>query len=117
LESDRDWSSYGDSRGKRLDGITGVFLFTTVLRSVTGFALPFDHLLPSHKVGIISLVAPALAIPARYARHLAGPWRWIHVVSTQIVLYLNVFVVIAQLFKKVPTLKALAPKQTEPPFG
>ncbi|HXM08473.1 MAG TPA: hypothetical protein VN946_00830 [Terriglobales bacterium] len=107
---------WGFSRGKRLDGITAIFLFTTVLTSVTGFAFPFDHLLPSHKVGIISLVALALAIPARYALHLAGPWRWIYVVSAQIALYLNVFVLIAQLFEKVPTLKALAPKGTEPPF-
>jgi len=107
---------WGFSRGKRLDGITVIFLFTTVLTSVTGFAFPFDYLLPSHKVGIISLVALVLAIPARYALHLAGPWRWIYVVSAQIALYLNVFVLIAQLFEKVPSLHALAPKGSEPPF-
>jgi len=33
-----------------------------------------------------------------------------------IALYLNVFVLIAQLFQKVPALKALAPTQTDPPF-
>jgi hypothetical protein len=32
-------------------------------------------------------------------------------------LYLNFFVLIAQLFQKVPPLKALAPTQTEPPFA
>ena len=31
-------------------------------------------------------------------------------------LYLNVFVLIAQLFQKVPALKPLAPTQSEPPF-
>ena len=31
-------------------------------------------------------------------------------------LYLNVFVLIAQLFMKVPALKALDPTQSEPPF-
>jgi len=31
-------------------------------------------------------------------------------------LYLNVFVLVAQLFMKVPALKALAPTQAEPPF-
>jgi hypothetical protein len=107
---------WGLLRGKRLDGITAIFLFTTVLTSVTGFAYPFDHLLPSHKVGIISLVALALAIAARYAFHLAGSWRSIYVVSAQIALYLNVFVLIAQLFEKVPALHALAPKGSEPPF-
>jgi hypothetical protein len=33
-----------------------------------------------------------------------------------IALYLNVFVLIAQLFQKVPALKALAPTGKEPPF-
>jgi len=32
------------------------------------------------------------------------------------ILYLNVFVLIAQQFMKVPALKALAPTQSEPPF-
>jgi len=33
-----------------------------------------------------------------------------------IALYLNVFVLIAQLFMKVPALKAMAPTGSEPPF-
>jgi hypothetical protein len=33
-----------------------------------------------------------------------------------IALYFNVFVLIAQLFMKVPALKVLAPTQTEAPF-
>jgi len=33
-----------------------------------------------------------------------------------IALYLNVFVLVAQLFQKVPALKTLAPTQSEPPF-
>jgi hypothetical protein len=37
-------------------------------------------------------------------------------ISAAIALYLNVFVLIAQLFQKVPSLKALAPTQSEPPF-
>ena len=32
-------------------------------------------------------------------------------------LYLNVFVLVAQLFQKVTALKALAPTQSEPPFA
>lgn len=57
----------------------------------------------------ISLVLLAVAILARYARHLAGHWRLIYVVSAMTALYLNVFVLIVQLFQKVPALKALAP--------
>jgi hypothetical protein len=87
-----------------------------VLTSVPGFGFPFDHLLPSHKVAIISLVVLAVAILARYALHLVGAWRWIYVVGAVMALYLNVFVLIFQFFEKVPTLKALAPTQPEPPF-
>ena len=102
--------------GKRLDGLTAVFLITTVLTSVSGFGFPFDHLLPSHIVGIISLVILAVAIPARYLFHLAGSWRWIYVIGATTALYLNVFVLAVQSFMKVPALKALAPTQTEPSF-
>jgi hypothetical protein len=107
---------FGLLAGKRLDGWTAVFLTSTVATSVTGFGFPFDHLLPSHKVGIISLVVLAIAILGRYALHLAGAWRWIYVVSAVIALYLNVFIFIVQTFQKLPGLKAVAPTQSEPPF-
>ena len=102
--------------GKRLGGLTALFLVSTVLTSVTGFLFPVDHFLPSHGVGIISLVVLAVAILARYAFHLVGTWRWIYVVAAVVALYLNVFVLIAQAFLKVPALKAMAPTQSEPPF-
>jgi hypothetical protein len=63
---------FGFITGKRLDTLTAVFLTTTVLTSVTGFGFLFDHLLPSHKLGIMSLVVLAIAIPARYVFHFAG---------------------------------------------
>src|SRR5437016_14283932 len=65
---------FGLLAGKRLNGWTGLFLTSTVATSVTGFLFPFDHLLPSHKVGLISLVVLAVAILARYAFHLTGAW-------------------------------------------
>ena len=102
--------------GKRLEGLTAIFLITTVLTSVSGFGFPFDHLLPSHKVGIISLIVLAIAIAALYMFHLAGAWRWIYVISAATALYLNVFVLVFQAFEKVPGLRALAPTQKEPPF-
>jgi hypothetical protein len=107
---------YGLFTRNRLDGWTGLFLVATVLTSVTGFAFPFERLLPSHILGILSLLALALAIPARYLYHLSGSWRWIYVVTACIALYFNVFVLVAQSFLKVPALKALAPTQKEPPF-
>lgn len=107
---------YGFLRGYRMDGLTGIFLATTALTSITGFGFPFTHLLPSHKVGILSLVLLGVAIPARYILHMAGPWRLAYVVTAAAALYLNCFVLVAQLFAKVPALKALAPTGKEPPF-
>ncbi len=101
---------------KRLDGWTALFLASTVLTSVTGFLFPFHHFMPSHGVGIVSLIVLAVAIFARYGRHLTGAWRRSYVITSVIALYLNVFVLIEQLFLKVPALKAMAPTQTEPPF-
>jgi hypothetical protein len=107
---------FGLVGGKRFDGWTAVFLATTVATSVTGFGFPFDHLLPSHKVGIVSLLVLPVAIAARYAFHLAGAWRRIYVITAAVALYLNIFVLVVQLFLKVPALHALAPTQKELPF-
>src|SRR6267378_4928948 len=72
---------FGLLGGKRLDGWTALFLVTTVLTSVTGFLFPFHKFLPSHGIGIVSLVVLAIAIFARYARQLAGGWRRGYAVS------------------------------------
>jgi hypothetical protein len=107
---------FGLLAAKRLDGWTALFLVTTVLTSVTGFLFPFHRFLPSHGVGIVSLIVLAIAILARYGRPHAGAWGRIYVVTAMIALYLNVFVLIVQAFQKVPALKAMAPTQSEPPF-
>src|SRR5271165_5129642 len=107
---------YGMLRGNRFDGATAIFLVTTVLTSLTGFLFPMEHILPSHVLGVISLIALAIAIPARYTLHMAGAWRPIYVVCAVLALYLNVFVLVAQIFMKVPAAHALAPTQKEPPF-
>jgi hypothetical protein len=108
----------GILQGKKVEGWTlTFFVTTTVLTSVTGFGFAFTTLLPSHVFGIISLVLLALALLGRYALHLAGPWRWIYALGIVLSLYLNVFVLVVQLFQKVPSLHALAPTQSEPPFA
>jgi len=103
--------------GKRLPGWTAVFLLTTVATSATGFGFPFGVLLPSHKIGILSLVLLAIAIVALYVRHLAGAWRWIYVVCAVLAQYFNCFVLVVQLFRRVTVLQELAPTQSEPPFA
>jgi hypothetical protein len=106
----------GMLRARRPAGWTAFFLATTVLTSVTGFFFPVDHLLPSHIVGIISLVVLAIALLALYGYRLAGSWRWLYVGSAVLALYLNVFVGVVQAFEKLPMLSRLAPTQSEPPF-
>jgi hypothetical protein len=107
----------GFLKAKQLDGWTALFLTATVLTSVTGFLLPFHKFMPSHAVGTLSLLVLALAILGRYQYHLNGVWRPIYVVSAVIAQWFNVFVLVAQLFAKVPALRALAPTQSEPPFA
>ena len=102
---------------RRLNGWTALLLISTVLTSLTGLFFPFNGVTPGIVLAIISLVLLAVAIVARYARHLSGAWRWIYVVTAMISLYLNVFVLVAQLFQKVAALKELAPTQSEPPFA
>jgi hypothetical protein len=108
--------AFGLVNGKRLSGWTSLFLTTTVATSATGFLFPYHGFKPSYVVGVLSLLALAIAIFALYGRSLAGAWRKTYVVSALLAFYLNVFVLIAQLFMKVPALKALAPTQSEPPF-
>jgi len=108
---------YGLLKSKRLDGWTALFLVTTALTSITGFIFfPFHGVTPGIVVGIISMVLLAIAVVARYPLHMAGPWRWIWVVTAMMAEYLNVFVLVVQSFQKVPALKALDPTQSGPPF-
>jgi hypothetical protein len=108
---------FGLIAGRRLDRWTALFLATTVATSVTGFGFPTDHLLPSQVVGVISLVVLAIAIVARYPKHMAGGWRSTYVITAAIALYLNSFVGVVQSFEKIPALHALAPTQKESPFA
>jgi hypothetical protein len=100
---------------KRLDTWTKWFLTTAVLTTVTGFFFPFHGFTPAIGLGIISLPFLAITIFARYFKHLSGASRWIYVIGAVLCLYFNLFVLVVQLFEKVPALRAIAPTQTESP--
>lgn len=108
---------YGLLTAQPLKMWTAIYLGSTVATSVTGFFLPAMKILPSHITGVLSLIVLAVALYALYAKHLAGRWRWIYVVSAVLAFYFNFFVLIVQGFLKVPALHALAPTQKEPPFA
>jgi hypothetical protein len=101
----------------RLPSTTALFLFTTLLTSLTGFLFPIHGFTPALGVGIVACVILAIALFALYRKQLAGSWRWIYVITAIISLYLNVFVLVAQSFMKVSALTALAPTQAEPTFA
>ncbi|HTL30563.1 MAG TPA: hypothetical protein VL282_15130 [Tepidisphaeraceae bacterium] len=107
----------GMLRSGRMRAMTAVFLLTTILTSVTGFPLPAERFLPSHAVGILSLITLALASVAYYPKRLRGHWRWIYVVTAIVSQYFNCFVGVVQAFEHIPALKSSAPTQTEPPFA
>jgi hypothetical protein len=103
--------------GKRLPRWTALFLATTALTSLSGFLFPFNGVTPGIVLGVLSLILLLVAVIALYRGRLAGAWRGTYVINATLALYFNFFVLIAQLFAKVPALKAIAPTQSAPAFG
>jgi len=108
---------WGLMNTKRLERWTALFLVMTIATSVTGFFFPAHRVTPGHVIGVLSIIVLGVAVFARYQRQLAGNWRSAYVLSAVTAQYLNFFVLVVQLFLKVPALKALAPTQTEPVFA
>lgn len=102
--------------GRHLAGLTGFFLLTTVLTSVTGFFFHSAAFGPPHAVGVLSLILLALVLPALYAKKLQGSWRAIYIVGAILSQYFNCAVGVIQAFQKIAFFNALAPTQQEPPF-
>jgi hypothetical protein len=113
---------FGMLGSRRMPGWTAIFLLLTILTSATGFLIPpllSEKLLPSHMIGVLSLILLAIACFALYGQKLSGSWRWIFVLTALLAQYFNVFVLVIQSFLKVGPLHALAPSvpPSEPPFA
>ncbi|WP_274627067.1 hypothetical protein [Arvimicrobium flavum] len=108
---------YGLLTSQRMSTLTAIFLATTLVTTLTGFLFPITVFTPALGVGVISTLVMIVALLARYPRRMRGPWRAIYVVTAVLSLYLNVFVLVVQLFLKVPALNALAPNGSEPPLA
>src|ERR1700722_1267669 len=107
---------YGLLTSKQAGFSTKLFLTTTAATSVTGFLFPFHGFTPALGTGILSSIVLLFAALAIYRYRLVGGWRRTYAITSVIALYLNVFVLIVQLFLKVPSLREIAPTQAEPPF-
>jgi len=107
-------------RGQRLPGWDAALLVSSVLISLTGFALPSPPGTPTPDpariVGGIELVVVAIAGLAIYAGQLARAWRGAYIVAMVLAVYFNAFVAVVQAFLKIGFLHALAPTGKEPPF-
>ena len=90
------------------------FLVSTILTSVTGYFFPITELTPAQIMGVISLIALALAVYALYGRGLAGRWRGTYVVSVTLALYLNVFVSGDPVFPEDPAAPCHCSRQLRP---
>lgn len=107
-------------KGRWPDFWVAAFLASMIATDVTGFLLPAPKLLPSHIFGVLSLLLIALAFAAHYIFRFRGAWRWIYAASLGVAIYLNFFVLVTQLFLKIPALHALAPNapdNPDPPFA
>lgn len=102
--------------GRQLERWSVLFLVTIFFTNLSGFGFPFVVLLPGHIIGAISLVLLPFVLAARYWKHLAGRWRTVYVAGSLMLLYFDVFILVVQLFKRIPGLIAAAPTQKEPPF-
>src|ERR1700716_3046738 len=81
---------FGMLGSNRMPGLTAIFLLFTILTSATGFLIPplvSDKLLPSHVIGILSLVLLAVACFALYGQTLSGRWRLVYVRAALVSLY------------------------------
>ncbi len=105
------------ARNHWLAKTTHVFLWTTLITTVTGFLFPFNGFTPAIGVGIISMVVLAIAFWALYGARLQGGARTVYAITAVIGLYFNLFVLVVQSFLKIPALHALAPQGNEPPFA
>lgn len=103
----------GDARGGNQ---AKLFIATALFTSASGFAFPFTQFLPSHATAIVALLVLLPVLLARYHFHLRGLWGLVHAGGLVASLFFLYFVLVAQLFAKLPALRATAPTQTEPSF-
>ena len=103
--------------GRILPRTNAIFLWFTLLTSLTGFLFPIVAFTPALGFGILSTLLLVFTFSAYYRSKLAGRAATVYAITATIALYLNMFVLVVQSFLKVPALNALAPTGTEPAFA
>lgn len=67
-------------------------------------------------LSLVGIVAGLVVVGGLMAGVRFDGWTGVYFVTTVFALYLNVFVLVAQLFQKIPAMIALAPTQSAPAF-
>ena len=81
-----------------------LFLWTTALTAVTGCWIPFHGITPGIVIGVVCLLSLAVAVWARRRGSI-----YLYAAGVCFAEALNVIVLIAQSFQKIPALHRLAP--------
>jgi hypothetical protein len=88
---------------------TDIFFITVILTTASGVILPAPGFTPALGLGIVSTVVILAMLAARYRFGLAGAWRWVWAIGLMLSFYFDAFVLVTQLFTKVPALIRTAP--------
>ncbi|HWX66595.1 MAG TPA: hypothetical protein VNZ27_09250 [Rhodanobacter sp.] len=103
--------------GRVRSAAMAAFLVSAIVTTVTGFMFPYHGFTPAIGVGVIALLVLAWALFAqrRTARSAGSGAQF--AVAIVVSEYFLVFVLVAQIFAKLPALNALAPNVKQPLFG
>jgi hypothetical protein len=102
---------------RRSGGLTALYLATTLATGLTALKFLSGPFGAPHVLTFSALFVTVAAIVARYVFHAAGAWRAIYAVTAVFGVYFLVFFTIAESFKRVGVLHALAPTLSELPFN
>jgi hypothetical protein len=86
-----------------------LFLWTTAATAVTGFFFPFPGITPGIVIGVVCLLSLAVAVAALRSGSIR-----LYAAAACLAEALNIIVLIAQFFAKIPALRGLAPTGHEP---
>lgn len=103
--------------GRMRSRAISTFLATAILTSITGFFFPYHGPTPAIAVGVIALVVLGWTLYARRSAGRPGFGGAQFPIGMVISEYFLVFVLVAQVFAKVPALAALPPDLQKKLFG
>jgi hypothetical protein len=93
-----------------------LFLQCTLAISLAGLLFPFHDFLPTRWVSMLSVYGSGVAFLAWRKFHLTGVWSSVFALSATVVLYLDVLIASAQVFKYISLFREQPQAQSELPY-